>query len=106
MIKTLLPLAALAVLATAAPAAAQDTVRVPFGDLDLSTSAGAAAFDARVSVEARDACLRGSRLVDTVCVRRVTREAVRQLPQSRQDDYARARRVAPISAEIAPGWPA
>ena len=106
MIKTLLPLAALALFASAAPAFAQDAVRVPFGDLDLSNSAGAAAFDARVSSEARETCLRGSRLVDTVCVRRVTREAVRQLPQSRQEDYARARRVAPISAQVAPAWPA
>ena len=106
MIKTLLPLAALALLTTAAPAAAQDAVRVPFGDLDLSTSAGAAAFDARVAREARNACLRGSRLVDSVCVRRVTREAVRQLPQSRQDDYARVRRAAPITAMVAPAWPA
>lgn len=106
MIKTLLPLAALALLATAAPASAQDSVRVPFGDLNLSTASGAAAFDARVASEARDACQRGPRMVDSLCVRQVTREAVRQLPQSRQDDYARARRTAPISAEVAPAWPA
>jgi UrcA family protein len=104
MIKTLLPLAAIALL-NAAPAAAQD-VRVPFGDLNLSSAAGAAAFDARIAAGARDACVRSSRLVDTLCVRRVTREAVRQLPQSRQDDYARARRAAPISAEVTPAWPA
>ena len=106
MIKTLLPLLALALLATAAPAAAQNAVRVPFGDLNLSTSSGAAAFDARVAAEARDACQRGPRMVDSLCVRQVTREAVRQLPQTRQDDYARARRAAPITAEVAPGWPA
>jgi hypothetical protein len=45
-------------------------------------------------------------MVDSLCVRQVTREAVRQLPQSRQGDYARARRAAPISAEVAPAWPA
>lgn len=104
MIKTLLPLAAIALL-NATPAAAQE-VRVSFGDLDLSSTAGAAAFDARVASEARHACLRGPHLVDSACVRRVTREAVRSLPQSRQGDYARARRAAPISAEVAPAWPA
>lgn len=105
MIKTLLPLAALALL-TAVPAAAQDAVRVPFGDLNLSTASGAATFDARVAAEARDACLRGPRLVDTLCVQRVTREAVRSLPRPRQDDYARARQAAPITAMVAPAWPA
>lgn len=105
MTKTLLPLAALALL-VAAPAVAQDAVRVPFGDLNLSTASGAAAFDARVAAEVRDACRRGPRMVESLCVRQVTREAVRQLPQSRQDDYARARRAAPISAEVAPAWPA
>lgn len=105
MIRTLLPLAALTLLA-ATPAIAQDAVRTPFGDLDLSTAAGATAFDARVAAEAREVCVRGSRLVNDACVRRVTREAVRQLPQSRQDDYARARRGAPIMAMVAPGRPA
>ena len=105
MMKTLLYVAALALL-NAAPVAAQDTVRVPFGDLDLSTAAGAAAFDARVAAEARDVCRRGPRLVDSLCVRRVAREAVRGLPQIRQDDYARARRTGLITAMIAPAWPA
>lgn len=105
MMKTLLSIAALTVLG-AAPAIAQDTVRVPFGDLNLSTAAGAATFDARVAAEARDACRRGPRLVDSLCVQRVTREAVRGLPQMRQDDYARARRPDTIIAMIAPAWPA
>ena len=47
MTKTLLSVAALGLL-TAAPAFAQDTVRVRVNDLDLSTRAGAVAFDARV----------------------------------------------------------
>jgi UrcA family protein len=104
MTKTLFALAA-ATLLYAAPAAAQE-VRVPIGDLDLSTGAGAAAFDARVASAARDACLRGPRLVDSVCVQRVRREAVRQLPQNRQDAYARARRGDRVLAMIAPAWPA
>ena len=105
MIKTLLSLAAVALL-NVTSAAAQDTVRVPFGALDLSTGSGAAAFDARVAHEARAACIRASRLVDAGCVRRITREAVRQLPPSRQDDYAHARRGAPILAMVAPSRPA
>lgn len=106
MTKTLLSLTALAVL-TAGSAAAQDAVRVPVADLDLSTRAGAAAFDARVAAEARDVCLRGSRSIpDAICIQRIQREAVRLLPQSRQDDYARARRSSDIQAMTAPAWPA
>lgn len=106
MLKILLSLAAAALL-HAAPAAAQDTARVPFGDLDLSTAAGADAFDARVSAVARDACqLSSPRLIDRVCVRRITNDAVRGLPQARQQDYARARRAGPIMAMVAPAWPA
>ena len=104
MTKTLLSLAA-ATLLYAAPAAAQN-VRVPVGDLDLSTGAGAAAFDARVASAARDACTAGSRLVNEACVVRVQREAVRQLPQNRQDDYARARRGDRVLAMVSPAWPA
>jgi UrcA family protein len=104
MTRTLLSITAAALL-YAAPAAAQD-VRVPVGDLDLSTGAGAAAFDARVASAARDACTVASRLVNAACVAQVQREAVRQLPQSRQDDYARARRGERILAMAAPAWPA
>jgi UrcA family protein len=106
MTRTLISIAAFAGL-TAGSAVAQDAVRVPVGDLDLSTRAGAVAFDARVAAEARDACLRGSRSIpDSVCIQRIQREAVRQLPQSRQDDYARARRSDGIQAMVAPAWPA
>ncbi len=106
MTRTLISLAAFSLL-TAGSAAAQDVVRVPVGDLDLSTRTGAAAFDARVAAEARDACLRGSRSIpNAVCIQRVQREAVRLLPQSRQDDYARARRGDGIQAMVSPAWPA
>lgn len=104
MIKTALALAAASLL-YAAPAAAQ-TVRVPFGDLNLSTAAGAATFDARAAAAAREACAVGSRLVNDNCVRRVQQEAVRTLPAARQDDYARARRGERILAMVAPAWPA
>lgn len=89
MTRTMLALTAAALL-SAAPAAAQD-VRVAYGDLNLSSLPGAVAFDARVADAVRDACLQG-RLVNTLCVAKVQREAVRQLPQLRQEEYARARR--------------
>ena len=105
MTKTALALAAAALL-YAAPAAAQ-TVRVPFGDLNLSTAAGAEIFDARAAAAARAACAFGPRaLVNDNCVRRVQQEAVRSLPAARQDDYARARRGDRILAMVAPAWPA
>ena len=105
MTGTVLSLAAAALL-YAAPAAAQE-VRVPFADLNLSSSAGARAFDARAAAAARTVCAVGPRgLVNDNCVRRVQREAVRALPVARQDDYARARRGERILAQIAPAWPA
>lgn len=104
MTRTLLSVAALGLL-TAAPAFAQDTVRVPVNDLDLSTRAGVVAFDARVAAEARNACLRGSRSIpNAICIRRVQREVLAQLPQTRQDDYARARRTGDIEARAFTGW--
>lgn len=104
MIRTLLTLTA-ATLLYAAPASAQE-VRVPFGDLNLSTSAGAEAFDARAAAAARAVCTTGPRnLVNDNCVRRVQQEALRSLPAARQDDYARARRGDRILAMVAPAWP-
>jgi UrcA family protein len=105
MIRPALSLAA-AALFYAAPAAAQE-VRVPFGDLDLSTVSGAAAFDARAEAAARRVCAVGPRaLVNDNCVRRVQQETVRGLPASRHDDYARARRGDRILAMVVPAWPA
>lgn len=105
MIRPVLSLAAAALL-YAAPAAAQE-VRIPFGDLNLSTASGATAFDARAEAAARGVCAVGPRaLVNDNCVRRVQQEAVRGLPVARQDDYARARRGDRILAMVAPAWPA
>jgi UrcA family protein len=105
MIRTAFALAAAALL-SAAPAAAQE-VRVPFADLDLSSVSGVQAFDARAAAAARGVCAAGPRaLVNDNCVRRVQKEAVRALPATRQDDYARARRGGRVLAMIAPAWPA
>lgn len=106
MTRTLISLAAFTLL-TAGSAAAQDSIRVSPEGLDLSTRAGAAAFDARVAAAARDACTTASRRTPSaVCVRQIQREAVRQLPQSRQDDYARARRADGLQTMVSPAWPA
>lgn len=106
MTRPLLSLAG-AILLYAAPAAAQDALRVPFADLDLSTGAGAAAFDARAAQAARDTCRRGpSQMVDTTCVKLVQREIVRQLPQPRREDYARAPRGERLLVRTSPAWPA
>ena len=87
-----LPLLA-AVLLYAAPAAAQDSQRIPFGDLDLSSPPGAAAFDQRVRQAGRKACVdpSGPSLADLTCLRRFRREALEALPGARRDDYARSR---------------
>ena len=87
--------AALTVSLAAGAASAQDA-RVRWGDLDLSSAAGAAAFDARVAAAASRMC-RGvkrpaSRINDRAFCRTAFRdEAVRQLPGAVQVDYALSR---------------
>lgn len=87
--------AALTVSLVAGTASAQDA-RVRWGDLDLSSAAGAAAFDARVAAAASRMC-RGvkrpaSRINDRAFCRTAFRdEAVRQLPGAVQVDYALSR---------------
>ena len=87
--------AALTVSLAAGAASAQDA-RVRWGDLDLSSAAGAAAFDARVTAAASRACRGvkrpGSRINDRAFCRTAFRdEAVRQLPGAAQVDYALSR---------------
>ena len=77
-------------LFTAGAASAQD-YRIAFGDLDLGTQSGAAAFDARVDEAAGRACRLGAPMPDAQCRARFRAEAMRQLPAVRRDDYARAR---------------
>ena len=79
-----------ALLLTAAAASAQDS-RIAFGDLDLGSVEGAAAFDARVNDAANRACRLGAPMPDARCRARFRIEALRQLPAVRRDDYARAR---------------
>ena len=92
--KTLASLAAVLivapVIATAGSAAGE--ARVRWGDLDLSTAAGADAFDARVRGAARKMCrnvpVSGGR---AACQAAVREEAVALLPGAAQVDYALSR---------------
>ena len=86
---------ALSISLVAGAASAQEA-RIQWGDLDLSSAAGADAFDARVSTAADRMCRGvkrpGSRLSDRAfCRAAVRNEAVRQLPGAAQVDYALSR---------------
>ncbi len=93
--KTLASLAAVLVLAAAGSASAQEA-RIAWSDLDLSSAAGAEAFDARVEAAARKLCRNArtpGRLVNdrAWCRAAVQAEAVRLLPGRAQVDYALSR---------------
>ena len=93
--KVFASLAAIAALAIAGSVSAQEA-RIAFGDLDMSSAAGANAFDARVEAAARTLCRHArklnSRLSDrTYCRAAVQAEAVRLLPGPVQVDYALSR---------------
>ena len=94
--KILASLVAALSVSLAAAAASAEEARVRWGDLDLSSAAGAIAFDARVSAAASRMCRGvkrpGSRINDRAFCRTAFRdEAVRQLPRSVQVDYALSR---------------
>lgn len=93
--KTLASLAAIFALAVAGSASAQEA-RIQWGDLDLSSAAGATVFDARVEAAARKLCRQarapGSLISDRAwCRAAVQAEAVRRLPGRVQVDYALSR---------------
>ena len=87
--------AALTVSFAAGTASAQEA-RIQWGDLDLSSAAGADAFDSRVSAAAARMCRGvkrpGSRINDRAFCRAAVRaEAVRLLPGAVQVDYSLSR---------------
>lgn len=93
--KALASLAAVAMLAAAGSASAQEA-RIAFGDLDMSSAAGANLFDTRVESAARYLCRNarrpGSRISDRAfCRAAVQTEAVRLLPPPVQVNYALSR---------------
>lgn len=86
---------ALALTALSGAASAQTSngsTRIPFGDLNLSTPAGAAALDTRIDKAARTMCRNAtrpaSRLSDSAhCVAAVRAEAVSKLPTPTRARY-------------------
>lgn len=87
---------ALAIAAIAGAASAQ-TARIPYGDLNLSTAAGVAAFDARVTDAAQSMCKDATRPISRLndssyCTAAVRAEAVSQLPAQARAQYAANRR--------------
>lgn len=95
MTRTIATLLAACTLAAAGAASAQ-TARIPFGDLDLATTAGARAFDARVETAARNFCRAAHRPISRIsdraaCERAVREEAMQSLPEYAQVRYAVSR---------------
>ena len=94
--KTLASLVAVLAVSLAAGAASAQEARIVWGDLDLSSAAGADAFDVRVSVAADRLCRGvrrpGSRISDRAFCRAAVRaEAVHLLPGAVQVDYSLSR---------------
>lgn len=76
-------------LVTAGAASAEPTARIAYGDLDMSTTAGARTFAARVESTARDFCRDarnpGSRISDSArCQIAIREEAMAQLARQSQ----------------------
>lgn len=93
--KVIASLAAVAFIASAGAATAQD-MRVAWGDLDLGSPAGVEAFDKRVEAASQRFCRRPQRASSLIprpqeCREMVRRAAVAQLPRITQLDYAQAR---------------
>lgn len=89
--KTFTAATALVVALLAAASASAQDVRVPFGDLNLSTPEGAARFDQRVRRAARNHCGGRSPLAQALCVAQLKAEIHALLPAPRRDEYARGR---------------
>ena len=80
-----------AFLAAGAAYAAPIEARIPYGDLDLSSRAGATEFDARVR-QAADRFCRSVRSIERpVCRNGVREEALSLLPDRARTEYARGR---------------
>nr|WP_314433069.1 UrcA family protein [uncultured Brevundimonas sp.] len=85
-------LTAAALLAAGSAAAATPLeVRVAYGDLDLSSRAGATAFDARVRKAANRLCRNVRAIERSACRNSVQEEALSLLPDPARTDYARSR---------------
>ena len=78
-------------LAAGAAAASPLPARIPYGALDLSSRAGATAFDARVQRTARSLCNGRLPIERLSCMDKVRDEALSLLPERARTDYARGR---------------
>ena len=83
--------AAVAVALLSASAASAADYRVVFGDLNLASSEGVSRLDRRIDRVARTACLTGSLIARSQCRVAFRDEALGLLPDSRRQDYVRAR---------------
>jgi UrcA family protein len=80
-----------ALLVAGAASASPVEERIRFGDLDLSSRAGAVEFDARISRAADRFCRGVSALERPVCRNGIRQEALSLLPSTARTDYARGR---------------
>ena len=81
---------ALSTLAVAGAASAQDG-HLSYGDLDLSTKAGARTLDQRISGLSQEMCGGYGGLEFARCARRVRAEVMIQLQPAAREELARAR---------------
>lgn len=80
-----------AFLAAGAISSAPIEARISYGDLDLSSRAGAMAFDVRVQRVARNLCTGRLPIERLSCMDKVRDEAMSLLPERARTEYARGR---------------
>ncbi len=97
--KTLIAAVAAAAALVAVPAAAQESTRLTFADLDLATAAGAAELDARIENAARALCRNnrptGTRLVSEDCMKEARAAYRERLPEPARRAYAQGQAQQP-----------
>ena len=69
---------------------AQD-YRIAYGDLNIGSVDGAAQLDRRITRAARNVCNGMGAMASMQCVARFRSEAMRGLPETSRQDYARSR---------------
>lgn len=73
-------------------ASAGDSLRIRFGDLDLTSRSGAQALDGRIRQAARTYCAVHVGVRRSECRVAVTTEVLRAMPEQARADYAVGRR--------------
>jgi UrcA family protein len=98
----LIAFAALAAPAVAAPLDGSVTVRIPYGDVDVTTTEGRAALEARIDAKLRQACtveaaaryVSGRTTVDDKCVADAKAAALAEVERVAAIEARRGRAVA------------